>query len=292
MTDLQKYANNLRENAVLFSVTTKKMGQTRKLKSDQYEVGEADKTMTKAEKVLLDCKEMDSIQTFFGRIQVYLETEALPSGVKRGLYWLPTVSLPKVEAYLEERLIELDSLVDELSKVYDDRVAAAKKRLGPLADDKDYPSSSALKSIFKLSWQYVSLSSADNLPPEIAAKNQARMEVMLQEAYDGTVKVLQVGLANVLGDLVVALEDGKIFRDSKVENINKFLERLPRLNITKNKDIEQLAAEVKAVLVNVNPQLLRDDDQVRDQISAEFKTITKELVSTLGAAPKLRKFDF
>jgi hypothetical protein len=59
----------------------------------------------------------------------------------------------------------------------------------------------------------------------------------------------------------------KIFRDSAVENLTEFFQRFRQLNIRSNAELDELVEQAKAIVQDVKPQELRDNQGLRQHVA-------------------------
>ena len=79
------------------------------------------------------------------------------------------------------------------------------------------------------------------------------------------------------------LSDTKsIFRDTLVTNMQDVCDVLKRLNVTGDKDLEQMRYMVENTLANNNPESLRLDPDLRKTKSIEAKDILDKMGAFMG----------
>lgn len=132
---------------------------------------------------------------------------------------------------------ELDEAVVQLDDYYDELRTAARRRLGSLYSETDYPPS--LQGLFAVVWEFPSVEPPDylrQLNPELYERECERVRSRFDEAVQLAESAFLEEFSQVVSHLCERLageSDGrqKIFRDSAVENLREFFERFRSLNV-------------------------------------------------------------
>ena len=196
-----------------------------------------------------------------------------------------TVQLTTLKAELEEAVWRLDEHFAELK-------SAARQRLGRLFNAADYPES--LRGLFDVSWDFPSVEPPDylrQLSPELYRQESQRVAARFDEAVRLAEEAFTGELAKLVGHLTERLsgqEDGKpkIFRDSAVENLQEFFGRFRALNVGSSEQLDQLVGQVQGVLRGVEPQELRDQQSLRQQVATELSGVQSVLDGLMVDRPR------
>ncbi|WP_254509407.1 AAA family ATPase [Anatilimnocola floriformis] len=78
----------------------------------------------------------------------------------------------------------------------------------------------------------------------------------------------------------------KIFRDSAVENLRDFFERFRHLNIRSCAQLDELVAQAQRVVRGVEPQQLRDNQNLRQQVAVQLSSVQSVLDGMLVDRPR------
>lgn len=279
---------------VILVVTFSAIGNRRKIDVDID--SEADKNWISASKKLFDAEELEAISSTDGEARRYIESRALPSTIKKGVYLLPTSLVKemdeKLRAYAENRR----PLVEKLVKRLDELKTAAKERLKELFDEADYPSAAQLRGAFDLRWRYLHVDSAENLQTvsrEIYEREKTRAERDWAETRETIQQVLRANLSEMVNHLVDRLQpeaDGKtkIFRESSLDKLSDFLETFDNRNITNDVQMKVLVDKAKGLMKHADPEMLRTHDDVRNFVRNGFETI-KQLLDPMVIAKPTRR---
>jgi hypothetical protein len=203
------------------------------------------------------------------------------------------VQLTTLKAELEEAVWRLDEHFAELK-------SAARDRLGSLFNSGDYPES--LSGLFKVEWDFPSVEPPDylrDLSPELFQQEQARVAARFDEAVRMAEEAFTAELAKLVSHLterITGQEDGKpkIFRDTAVENLKDFFDRFKLLNVRSNEQLDQLVEQAQRVIRGVEPQTLRENANLRQQVATQLSGVQSVLDGLLVDRPRrniLRRSD-
>lgn len=83
-------------------------------------------------------------------------------------------------------------------------------------------------------------------------------------------------------------EDGKpkVFRDSAVENLMEFFQRFRQLNVRSNEQLDDLVGQAQRVVRGIEPQQLRDNVQVRNQVTSQLAGVQSVLDGLMVDRPR------
>ena len=194
---------------------------------------------------------------------------------------------------------ELDSLqgklnesVNQLAEHYDELKAAARRRLGMLFNPGDYPPS--LTGLFAVNYDFPSVEPPNylrQLCPALyeqeAARVAARFDEAVRLAEEAFVEELSK-LVSHLTDRLSGNDDGKpkIFRDSAVENLRDFFERFRHLNVRSSEQLDDLVGQVQRITSGIQPQALRDNQSLRQQVTTQLAGVQAVLDGLLVDRPR------
>ena len=194
-------------------------------------------------------------------------------------------SLVKFKRQLEESVLELDTHFWDLKN-------AARFRLGSLFNPDDYPSS--LSEEFDVSWDFPSVDAPDylrRLSPDIYRQECDRVQSQFSTAVELAEQMFQEQLAELVEHLVERLssdESGKqkTFRDTTISNLDDFFSRFRQLDIGSNEELNQLVDQAQSVVRGVEPQRLRDNGALRQQIATQMSAVQASLDGLMIDRPR------
>ena len=189
---------------------------------------------------------------------------------------------------------ELSFAVVDLEDHYDELRSAARERLGELFNASDYPAS--LIGAFAIDCDFPNVEPPEylrQLSPQIyeaeCQRVRARFDQAVVLAEQAFLDEL-TSLVDRLADRLSTDEDGKqrIFRDSAVTNLTDFFTRFQRLNIGSNEQLDQLVQQAQGVIDGVQPQQLRDSQNLRQHVATRMAGIQSSLNQLLTDRPRRR----
>jgi hypothetical protein len=187
---------------------------------------------------------------------------------------------------------ELGHAVTELDQHYWELKAAARDRLGRLYNESDYPTT--LDGLFDMSWDWPSVEPPPylrQLSPALYREECQRVQARFDEAVRLAEEAFVEELSRLVSHLTERLsgsEDGKpkIFRDSAMENLTSFFQRFKELNIGSSEQLDELVDQAQGVVRGVQPQQLRDDGTLRQQIATQLSGVQSVLDGLLVDRPR------
>jgi hypothetical protein len=187
---------------------------------------------------------------------------------------------------------ELTDTVAALDERFDALKSAARERLGRLYSVSDYPE--ALIGLFDVAWDFPSVeppSYLRDLSPDLYRQECERVQARFDEAVQLAEAAFLDELARLVEHLTERLsgqDDGrpKVFRDSAVENLSGFFERFRQLNIRSNPQLDELVADAQRVVRGVEPQQLRDNPALRQQVATQLAGVQSVVDGLLVDRPR------
>ena len=292
-------ADRLRTETAAVRLRFHWLGTRRALSTDQKaeaaDTFEADGRFVSAAKKLLDT-----------RHPRFLAVSAIRTRV--GAYWR-SVTLPfpepcirlirhdRVEPFSEQMALfqqDLATAVEKLNTVYAELKRGARRRLGRLFNEADYPIS--LDGLFEIEFDFPSVEPPAylaQLNPELYQQQcrhmQARFDEAVRLAETAFVEEL-TALVDHLSERLAGHDDGrpKIFRDSAVENLKGFFGRFQALNIRSNDELDRLVDQCRQIVGGVVPSDLRTDGDLRRDIAGNLAAVGATLEGFLVDRPRRR----
>lgn len=196
-----------------------------------------------------------------------------------------TVQMAALKDDLDEAVLQLDARYDELK-------SAARRRLGSLYNAGDYPAT--LRGWFDVSYDFPSVEPPEylrQLNPELFQQEAARVSARFDEAVQLAEQAFTEELSKLVSHLTERLsgsDDGKpkVFRDSAIENLREFFDRFRHLNIRSDQQLDELVAQAQRVVRGVEPQQLRDNQALRQQVATQLSSVQSVLDGLLVERPR------
>lgn len=254
--------------------------------------GAEDRFLTAAKK-LLDTTHpaFKAVTAVRSRLQSYWKGVSLPfpePGVR-------LVRRDQVDAFADQMRrfqADLAESVGNLNNHYGDLKAAAQQKLGHLYNPADYPE--ALIGLFSIEFDFPSVEPPnylEHLNPELYEQEcqrvQRRFDEAIQLAEDAFIGELSK-LVSHLTERLAGNEDGKpkVFRDSAIQNLTEFFARFRQLNVRSNEQLDALVDDASRIVGGVNPQTLRDNAGLRQQVATELSRVQSVLDGLLVDRPR------
>jgi hypothetical protein len=246
-----------------------------------------------AGKKLLDTRHpaLKAVTAVRGRAIAYCKGISLPFP-EPGIRLIRQDDLAAVSVQLISLKAELDEAVWRLDEHFDELKSAARRRLGRLYCAADYPES--LRGLFDMSWDFPSVEPPpylQQLSPQLYEQEcqrvSARFDEALRLAEHAFLDELS-GLVSHLTERLSGAEDGKpkVFRDSAVENLQEFFERFRHLNVRSDEQLDELVSRAQQIVRGVEPQQLRDNQPLRQQLAAQLSGVQSVLDGLLVDRPR------
>jgi len=253
----------------------------------------AEGTYLSAAKKLLDTSHpaYRAVTGVRGRIIAYWKGVSLPYP-EPGIRLIRQDDVPTFSVQFTTLKAELQEAVEALNDRYGELRRAARTRLGRLFSESDYPSS--LTGLFDVSYDFPSVEPPRylrQLSPQLYEQESARIAARFDEAVQLAEQAFVGELDKLVSHLTERLSgtvDGqpKVFRDSAVENLLDFFDRFRHLNIRSNEQLDDLVGRARNVVQGVEPQQLRDNQTLRQQVASQLASVQSALDGMLVDRPR------
>ncbi len=225
------------------------------------------------------------------RIVAYWRGISLPYP-EPGIRLIRQDDVPTFTVQLTTLQAELAEAVEALSNQYQELKSAARNRLGRLFNRADYPST--LVDLFEASYDFPSVEPPDylrQLSPQLYAQEAARVTARFEEAVQLAEQAFTDELSKLVSHLTERLagsEDGKpkVFRDSAIDNLQEFFNRFRHLNVRSSHELDELVGQAQRIVSGVQPQQLRDNTGLRQQIATQLSGVQSVLDGLLVDRPR------
>lgn len=276
--------------ALSFHLGIGRMKQT-KVKVQQTD---ADTSLLRHQKMLLESPELDEIRSADSAVRRWVELKTVP--FTDGISFLSLAALDEVIAKLTEYETERQILIDAFLAVYDGQVEAARKSLGNLFRDSDYPSHASVAAGFAFNYRIVSIS----VPEKLATINSAlfkketeKYAKQMEQAAAEARTLLRVSIAETVEHLVDVLTPGtdgkrKKFFASSVEHVQEFLNTFNFRDITDDAALQIEVEKLKNIMHGVTPEKVKESDNLKAKLQSSFAEASKTLSTLVETAPARR----
>ncbi len=280
---------NLSDRALLVQLSVSQWTARKYDKKVTNEVASAHGTTTAAgryNKSLLPMNDyLDRVHKKTTHIRTKFYENTLPWGIE-GTMMLPTSNYLQFMTDFRKEKGEWQYLVDQFVGNYDQLRLDAKRLLGSLYNDEDYPDESDVARKFKMDMAIFPVPNTDfrvAIASDELTRIQQDVEKRIADAQTTAMKEVWDRLYDRVKHMAEKLADPKaIFRDTMVENTKELCALLPRLNFIDDPNLEQLRQQVEARLLK-HPEALRNDPDLRRDTAVEAKAIMDKMSVFMGA---------
>jgi len=280
---------NLSEKAMVVRLTMHKWGARKKEKdvaravSIQYEAEDGSVITTKH---LVDKDVLKAIDRPYGKLYWYHIENTLPWDDAGGRI-LPAANYFQYNEKARALIAACDAAVDILLDRFEEAKANAKRSLGKLYRESDYPTRHELKRKYGVNITVMPLPAVEDFRVDLGdvevTNIKKQLAENLSEKYDEAMMDLYERVRDVVGKFADTMNDPeKIFRDSKVNNIASLVEILPRLNLTGNGKLEKIRKEIEAKLLGYDTEQLRNEPDKRAEAAKAADEILKKMSGYVG----------
>jgi hypothetical protein len=220
-----------------------------------------------------------------GVIRDKFAKNTLPWGID-GTRILPSANYLQFMQDFRKEKSEWQYLVQNFLDNYDYLVAEAKRWLGDLYDEKDYPSKESITNKFNMDMAILPVPSNDfrvelssDELTRIQEELESRMTTVQQEAMSDCWHRLYKHVEHITEKLA---DPKGIFRDSMIDNAVETCDLLTRLNIAEDPNLEAMRQAVESKLLGHHPDSLRNDPDLRQDAAEEARKIMDAMSVFMG----------
>lgn len=245
-------------------------------------------------KMLLPKEALAEIQKIMSEARHEHYFMTLPWG-DDGYRVLPAAAYLDHTAKMREISNRFGPAVDTLVQRFEQLVREAKLRLNGLFREADYPSTAELRAKFSFETKVIPLPDAadfrvclgdeekERIKRQITATVEASLQVATRDLWQRLYEAVKHMSERLNAYRVVEDRVEHPFRDSIVGNLVRLVEVLPKLNVSRDPELERLAEQVRASLL-VDPKELRQSESVRTETAKAAAAIADRMASYMGAA--------
>ena|ERR1035438_3473307 len=269
----EKSLGNIADKILFLTINCTRLGNLRT--SNVTLNTTANEGMFHTAKKLLSSPELKAIAARDSEIKKSLLPYLLP--YKLGCAIVPSAAGKTVQDILNAyEKVERPALVKALVDVYDERVSEAKALLKDEFNAEQYLSKDAVAAEYKFDYDLFSLS----LPADL--KDKAHETIM--SAAAGINDALAAAAQTMVSKLAASLlpdADGKFGKvyDKQFTVLQEFLAGFDMRNVASHADLKVQMDKLKALLVGVDPEKVRNNDGLRKSLAASMGEATTALTA-------------
>jgi hypothetical protein len=254
-------AQRLRATMAAVRVSFRWMGTQKTLSPEQKaqaaQAFDAEGQFLSAAKRLIDTKHsaFRAVTAVRGKIENYWRGLTLPFP-EPGIRLIRLETLEVFAATMADSRRELDDAVANLDRHYTELKQAAARRLGSLFNASDYPET--LIGLLGVEFDFPSVEPPDylvQLAPGLYEQERARVAARFEEAVQLAEQAFLEEFTRLVAHLRERVSDeggeGKVFRDSAVNNLSEFFSRFRELNVRSNAQLKELVERAQRAVRGV-----------------------------------------
>jgi hypothetical protein len=246
-------------------------------------------------KNILPDEAIKPIQSEAQAMRSWVYTQTLPWN-DESFRLLPVAQWDAFTDQLRARIASFNSLVDQFCAQYETHRDKALLQLGTLADRKDYPPLSTVRTKFYINVNYTPLPNSrdfrlDDMPEEAMSELRANADLRVAEAVNEARNDLYRRLTERLEHIVKrmtevsAKKEGNRIHGSLLSNLSELCQLIPALNVTKDQELENLRQRVMREIAPFDIDDIRESEDSR----TDLKNKAAGILAAMGFNPNLQK---
>lgn len=246
-------------------------------------------------KNILPDEAIKPIQAAGSALRAWVYTQTLPWN-DESFRLLPVAQWDAFTDQLRARIASFNSLVDQFCAQYETHRDKALLQLGALANPKDYPPLSTVRTKFYINVNYTPLPDSrdfrlDDMPEEAMNELRANADLRVAEAVNEARNDLYRRLSERLEHIVKrmtevsAKKEGNRIHGSLLSNLSELCQLIPALNVTKDQELENLRQRVMREIAPFDIEDIRDNEDSR----TDLKNKAASILAAMGFNPNLQK---
>ncbi|KWT98451.1 MULTISPECIES: hypothetical protein [unclassified Variovorax] len=171
---------------------------------------------------------------------------------------------------------------------YDGIREEARKVLGQLYSESDYPDKQSLKYKYDFDMKVMTMPASEGmlhlgLADKEAQDLCAKLEADMRDTFKRANRRMWEDLHERLERLSAKLMDGDAYvREETIAAVRDLADLLPRLNVTNDEKLDMLANRLKGSLTNVSAAMVKNDPSARKRVADEAKTVFSVMQAFMG----------
>lgn len=245
-------------------------------------------------RLLAEATKLDAVQSLAGKIRTYFYDTTLP-WADDGLRILPNALYFDLTARMKEFEQEFHEAVEDFLEEYPSYVEATRPLLNGLWCAEDYPTADQLRAKFGLKVEIMPLGTAEDFRVDMAEADKS----VLKEKYNADAREhmarsnrdLWFRTYDVIAHFASRLRDPEArLHASTFAKVAEMADILPKLNITDDPALKELAIKVKTELCQFSVDTLRNSQSLRSETAVKASTLAHQMdamLKELSVQPQL-----
>ncbi len=288
-------ATDLINKTVFLKVRFGSIGNARKVSGADVLTTDADLSLLKVSKTLLESPELDAIKKADGKMRTWLYNTCLPFDL--GIMLLPVGLIEQAETRMQAYKAEREALIEAFIAVYPQLCHEAETKLGSLYREAEYPSVAEIRQRYTFTWNYTTFSVPGHLKNISAAffeAEQKKAAETMKEASEEIIGLMRGTLYELVSHLQERLtptDDGRprILKESAIRNLNEFLDSFDLRNVTNDAELAAQVAKARTIISGTNAAQLRSNAELKSAVLQGLDGVLSSLDDLVKDKPG-RKF--
>jgi len=281
---------NVFKKACLIQLTTSVWQSSKTVGQDIMErVGENSEWL-RGRKFLINPEHLGPLHTTTHQARDVVKQYSLPFPIT-GLYLIPKDSLGFIDERLTYHRAKFAEKVEAFLGCYDLAREEAKKHLGSLFNEADYPTD--IRSKFRFEWRFLAIDLPGKgkvLSPEIYEREKAKFTEMMEETRTLAAITLREEFADIVNHLVDRLNGNgghpKAVKSAMFNKLHEFLSELTTRNIFNDEKLTELAEIARASISGVSSYGLNYNEAMRNRMKTSMATLKEAIDASIEELPK------
>lgn len=246
----------------------------------------ADKDVHDYRKRLVKAEAVNKFKAVRSQARAYHLEKTLP-WIDGGIRILPAALYMDYVAKMHEFHSKYDEEIAAFLRAYPGLKVEARKRLGSLYREEDYPTPESLLRKFGWDLGVFPIPQKDDWRVNLGNKEAETIRSQIEERVTAALSMATRDLWKRLYEVVRALAEKMAeaepkFRDSIIGNIRELVGMLPQMNITDDPKLETMRRQVDEQLAKLNPDELRDDPKARKKTRDAADKLLEAMAGYVG----------
>lgn len=267
----------------------------RKVTDDINKANEAAADAGRYNKLLLDKDALAPIMSVVSEARTYHYSRTMPWS-DEGARLLPALAYMSYVAMVAVHKNKFEAAVSDFLATYAQNVECARKRLGNMFRESDYPTVSEIKTKFAFEMIINPVPAGDDFRVNVGDAQAEQIRADIEERAERQLRDAMGDLYRRIGKVTESMVDrlraykpakGQskaegIFRDSLVENVRELAGLLPTLNVTSDPHLAALAKRMQDELTLHTAEELRDNSRLRESVADAAAAILDDISDFLA----------
>lgn len=290
---------NILDDTICLQLSFGSFGTMRKVPIKKIQT-DAEKDLLRLSKKIIESKRLDDIHKADGALKDWIVSQSVPSPFGKSFYLIRAARFDRIMERIDQYRPERERMARAFVDLdYSDARRDMKTRLGSLFDERNYPPNDEVLARFTMDARPLEFSTPGNL----RTLNRARWETEsanfkrdIANAGEKIRTLLRVQMQELLNKAVerltpTAAGERKIFRDTLIGNITDFLETFQDRNLSDDRELAAIVAQVDGLLKGVTPDALRNSDRIAETVRTKMETANVALSGMVTDAGRRIRFE-